>query len=194
MAQTFNLGKAILTPKGEFSSNVSYEPLDVITYNGSSYLVLESVSGVVPSPESDKYQMLARKGDKGDIGTSPTISLGTYTTGAAGTDVIITNTGTESAAVFNFTIPRGSQGLPGRPTLTSTATIASSAWSNNTATVLVSDVTANATIIVTPSPSSYQVVSDSGIYCSAQGNGSLTFTAMNGAPSSTVTMNVLIFQ
>lgn len=58
-------------------------------------------------------------GEKGDTGaTGPqgdaaTIELGTVTTGEAGTDVIITNSGTSSNAVFNFTIPRGSQGVQG---------------------------------------------------------------------------------
>lgn len=43
-------------------------------------------------------------------GDSGTITLGSVATGSPGTNVIITNTGTPSAAVFNFTIPRGSTG------------------------------------------------------------------------------------
>ena len=39
-----------------------------------------------------------------------TITVGTVTTWAAGTNVAITNTGTSSAAVLNFTIPQGIQG------------------------------------------------------------------------------------
>jgi hypothetical protein len=35
------------------------------------------------------------------------------TTGVAGTQAIVTNTGTSSAAVLNFTIPQGAAGLPG---------------------------------------------------------------------------------
>lgn len=50
------------------------------------------------------------KGDKGDAAT---ISLGTVSTGAAGSDVTITNTGTPGAAVYNFTIPRGDKGEVG---------------------------------------------------------------------------------
>ena len=35
------------------------------------------------------------------------------TTGAAGSNVVITDTGTASAAVFNFTIPKGDTGATG---------------------------------------------------------------------------------
>lgn len=59
------------------------------------------------------------KGDKGDqgpageAGKAATISVGTVTTGEPGTEVSVTNSGTESAAVFNFVVPKGEQGLKG---------------------------------------------------------------------------------
>lgn len=59
------------------------------------------------------------KGDKGDTGNNgadgaaATISVGTVTTGAAGTNVSVTNSGSSSAAVFNFTIPKGDKGDTG---------------------------------------------------------------------------------
>ena len=46
-------------------------------------------------------------------GSSATVSVGSVTTGNAGTDASVTNTGTSSAAVFNFTIPRGADGTNG---------------------------------------------------------------------------------
>lgn len=49
-------------------------------------------------------------GIKGDTGT---IEVGTVSTGEAGTDVIIENVGTDSAAVLNITIPRGANGEDG---------------------------------------------------------------------------------
>lgn len=52
-------------------------------------------------------------GPKGDPGTAATITLGTVSTGAPGTPVQITNTGSNSAAVFNFRIPRGADGESG---------------------------------------------------------------------------------
>ena len=52
-------------------------------------------------------------GEKGDPGTAATIKIGTVTTGAAGSEAAVTNSGTASAAVLNFTIPRGAQGIQG---------------------------------------------------------------------------------
>jgi hypothetical protein len=50
---------------------------------------------------------------KGPSGTSPTIAVGTTTTGAAGSSAAVTNSGTASAAVFDFAIPKGDKGDPG---------------------------------------------------------------------------------
>lgn len=194
MAQTYNLGKVMVTPRGEYSSTAVYEPLDIVTYNGSSYLVLVESQGVVPSTTSANYQAIASRGVQGDPGQAATITIGTVQMVDYDQSLSVTNTGTENNAIFNFFIPRGAQGLPGRPTLTKTVTIQTANWSNDVATVSVTDMTASAVIIVTPSPSSYQLATDAGVYCSAQGAGTLTFTAINGAPSSSITMNVLIFQ
>jgi hypothetical protein len=49
----------------------------------------------------------------GGSGTGATIQIGTVTTGAPGSSATITNSGTESEAVFNFTIPRGDIGSTG---------------------------------------------------------------------------------
>lgn len=52
-------------------------------------------------------------GATGAAGTAATIAVGTVSTGDAGSAVSITNSGTSSAAVFNFTIPRGNTGSQG---------------------------------------------------------------------------------
>ena len=52
-------------------------------------------------------------GQPGATGTPATVTLGTVTTGAPGTPVDITNSGTASAAIFNFTIPEGAPGTNG---------------------------------------------------------------------------------
>jgi hypothetical protein len=49
----------------------------------------------------------------GPQGNAATVAVGTTTTGAAGTNASVTNSGTTSAAVFNFTIPRGDTGDTG---------------------------------------------------------------------------------
>ena len=50
-------------------------------------------------------------GPKGDPGVS--VTVGTTTTGAAGTQASVTNSGTDSDPVLNFTIPRGEKGEKG---------------------------------------------------------------------------------
>jgi hypothetical protein len=52
-------------------------------------------------------------GTPGSPGTAATINVGTTTTGSAGSSASVTNSGSTSAAVFNFTIPRGDTGNPG---------------------------------------------------------------------------------
>jgi hypothetical protein len=61
-------------------------------------------------PSARAWINLARTGPQGSSGT---IAVGTTTTGAPGTPAAVTNSGTASAAVFNFVIPQGPQGLPG---------------------------------------------------------------------------------
>ena len=52
-------------------------------------------------------------GKDGIDGQGATIAVGEVTTGAAGTQASVTNSGTENAAVFDFTIPRGADGASG---------------------------------------------------------------------------------
>lgn len=52
-------------------------------------------------------------GQDGQDGSAATVTVGTTTTGAAGTNASVTNSGTSSAAVLNFTIPRGADGQNG---------------------------------------------------------------------------------
>ena len=49
----------------------------------------------------------------GAPGESATVTVGTVTTGAAGSSVVITNSGTDLDAVLNFTIPKGDTGASG---------------------------------------------------------------------------------
>ena len=60
------------------------------------------------------------KGDKGATGApgaAATIRIGNVVTGAPGTNVVVTNSGTSSAAVLNFQIPRGTPGADGGVTV-----------------------------------------------------------------------------
>ncbi len=50
---------------------------------------------------------------KGEQGDAATVDAGTTTTLPAGQSATVTNVGTTSAAIFNFAIPQGIQGLTG---------------------------------------------------------------------------------
>lgn len=107
MSQTYTLGKVSITPKGEFSPNVVYSQLDLISYNGSSYLVTQSVFGLVP-PNPTYYMAIGSKGDTGNDGAAATVSVGTISTIPHGATATVTNTGTTANAILNFSLPTGS--------------------------------------------------------------------------------------
>ena len=54
-------------------------------------------------------------GSAGTPGQAATVTVGSTTTGAAGTNASVTNSGTTSAAVLDFSIPRGADGSDGAP-------------------------------------------------------------------------------
>ena len=53
------------------------------------------------------------QGPAGDPGTAATIAIGVTNTGSPGSSATVTNSGTSSAAVFNFTVPAGATGATG---------------------------------------------------------------------------------
>lgn len=53
------------------------------------------------------------KGARGATGTAASIKIGTVKTGAAGSNASVTNSGTASNVVLNFTLPRGNDGKDG---------------------------------------------------------------------------------
>ena len=79
----------------------SAEPYDIYIWDGvnSAWVNNGPLQGV--------------KGPQGDPGSAATIEIGTVTTAPAGSDAAVTNSGTSSAAVLNFTIPQGATGPQG---------------------------------------------------------------------------------
>lgn len=71
----------------------------------------QTLNFVIPKGDTGAQGIQGVKGDKGDA--AATINVGTTTTGAAGTNASVTNSGTSSAVVLNFTIPQGPQGIQG---------------------------------------------------------------------------------
>ena len=63
-----NLGKVACVPKGEYDNSVTYNKLDIVTYNGSSYIAIqETTTGNVPT-NTYYWNLLAEKGDTGEKG------------------------------------------------------------------------------------------------------------------------------
>ena len=67
-----------------------------------------TVTGNLTAPATD-----GGGSSSGEAGTAATIEVGTVTTGEAGSSASVTNSGTTSAAVFDFVIPRGDKGEKG---------------------------------------------------------------------------------
>lgn len=78
-----------------------------------------SITGVSPSqtlnlviPRGDTGAT-GSQGAAGPAGVAASVTVGTVTTGAAGSIAVVTNSGSSSAAVLNFTLPRGDTGTAG---------------------------------------------------------------------------------
>lgn len=76
---------------------------------------------------------------------------------------------------------------------TQTISISASAWSGTTATAASSIVTATNDVIIAPAPASIAAWAAAGVYCSAQADGTLTFTCST-APTEAVSVNVMAFE
>lgn len=106
-----SLGRVSLVPKGAYNAVTAYERLDVVTYEGASYIVLRDVQGVTPVDGED-YMLLAEglPGPKGDPGDTPELSIGTVTTLEPGSEAKASFTGTKEKPVLNLELPRGASG------------------------------------------------------------------------------------
>ncbi|MEY9358938.1 hypothetical protein ABH994_001659 [Bradyrhizobium yuanmingense] len=91
---------------GAWSGATAYAVGDVVTLTGSSYVCVLDHTNQAP-PNTTYWQLLASKGADGVDGAAATVSVGTTTTGAGGSSANVTNSGTSSAAILDFTIPAG---------------------------------------------------------------------------------------
>lgn len=129
--------------RGNWNGSSQYSKWCVVTFEGNQYIAgVDPPLGSLPT-DTDFWIPWGRvgpegpqgiqgyegpegpKGDQGDVGprgergeqglpgAAATISVGTTTTGAAGSNASVTEGGTPQARTFNFTIPRGAQGIQG---------------------------------------------------------------------------------
>ena len=85
----------------------------VVSYNPSTGAMVADVTQHTGSGVYSAWQigLSGAAGVQGPAGAAATIAVGFVTTGLPGSSVVITNTGTASAAVFDFAIPRGDTGF-----------------------------------------------------------------------------------
>lgn len=101
--------------RGEWSNFFTYEKLDNVLYNGSTYIALQNVpAGIAPGSNPSYWQLIASKGDsvKGDTGSfgTPTATAHDLAHGEDPT-VAVTASGPDDAKIFAFEF-----GLPAGPT------------------------------------------------------------------------------
>ena len=105
-----------ITWEGEWSSSTTYTQNEAVQYNGSAYVCLQGNSNLIPPDNTSAWSVMVLKGDVGPagaVGSAGTVTIGTVTTGSAGGNASVTNSGTSSESVLNFNIPKGVSGAAG---------------------------------------------------------------------------------
>ena len=64
------LGKVSVVPKGDYSASATYYALDIVGYNGGSYLAMQQVTGVTPGNDGVNWMQLSGPGLPGENGTN----------------------------------------------------------------------------------------------------------------------------
>ena len=67
------LGKVSVVPKGDYSASTTYYALDIVGYNGGSYLAMQQVTGVTPSNDGVNWMQLSGPGLPG-VTFTPSVS------------------------------------------------------------------------------------------------------------------------
>jgi hypothetical protein len=102
-----NGGDKISPMWGAYTSNV-YLQSDG-SNQPSVLFTIQTIANTTQGPQGPA----GTNGTNGTNGAAATIAVGSTTTLSAGANATVTNSGTSSAAVFNFAIPRGPQGVQG---------------------------------------------------------------------------------
>jgi Collagen triple helix repeat (20 copies) len=108
-------GPAGVAYRGAWSAVTAYAVGDAVVFSGTSYIATANTAGLEPDLYPAAWGVLAQgvAGPTGPAGAAATLTVGTVTTGLAGTSAAVTNSGTAAAAVLNFTIPQGAAGANG---------------------------------------------------------------------------------
>jgi hypothetical protein len=107
-----------MTYKGPWNSGNGYSANDAVTFGNPATTYIALIANSLQSPDQypGVWAVLAQAGSvgpSGPTGSAATVTFGPVNTGAAGSPASMTNTGTTTAAVLNFTIPQGAPGPAG---------------------------------------------------------------------------------
>ena len=96
------VGKVMVTPKGAYSTSATYEMLDIITKDGSSYIARQNVPANTPVTNTTYWMLIAEKGDPGASfdgeGVTGVVAVANGGTGASSASQALTNLGAAAAS------------------------------------------------------------------------------------------------
>ena len=108
---------------GEYNNDFVYHTNNIVSKDGCSFMLKENPDGTImesqgfapptyPTEENERWKMVGKRGDKGDTGAVPNITVGTVTTLQPGKPVTVTRQAgsPDEAPVFDFAIPKGADG------------------------------------------------------------------------------------
>lgn len=118
MSNVTSLGRVQPLFKGDYNNLIAYDKLDVVLYNGNSYVSkVDLNTGHAPANNPSYWQLIAVKGDPGSQGITGSFGTPTASATSVGYDddpsVVVTATGPDTAKIFNFDfeIPAGKLGF-----------------------------------------------------------------------------------
>lgn len=115
-----------------YVTNVTTAAGSHIAENGTPTVTANTVNGVTTLTFD---YLKGADGIIGHDGAAATITIGTVTTGEAGTSASVTNSGTSNAAVLDFVIPRGATGPAGADGLTTNIVVNGSTYTQSSGTI-----------------------------------------------------------
>lgn len=127
MANTV-LGKVSCVPRGNYSASATYYALDIVGYQGGSYLAMQEVTGVTPSNDQTNWMQLSvpglpgGQGPQGEPGAAAgfgTVTATADNTSSTSPSVDVQASGPDTAKNFAFAF----SGLKGNPGETPDITI-----------------------------------------------------------------------
>lgn len=175
--QTINVSVA----PGVNAGNVAFDPTGVEGVTGTTIQAAISELATKVAGKQDAITVSGLLKGAGDGSISAAVSGTDFVAPVAGKGLSSNDYTTEEKTKL--------EGLSVPAARTATLTVAG--WSSNKQTISVTGVTANSILTVTYAPASHDAWLDAGVYCSAQGAGTLTFTC-ESVPSAALTANIVI--